>query len=93
MNALIFLIDRTAIGLYILIAVAVVWYGRRWLAARYAFRATQFELERDLARYQIANAMTAVVLLAELGLIISGIQRVVAPTMQEQLAEADLLVE
>jgi len=93
MNAIIFLIERTSIGLYILIAVAVVWYGRRWLAARYAFRATQFELERDLARYQIANALTAVVLLAELGLMISGVERVVAPTMREQVAEADLLVE
>ncbi|MDX1993513.1 MAG: hypothetical protein SF029_14075 [bacterium] len=91
MSGLVFLIERTAIGLYILIGVAILWHGRRWLLARRSFQATYFELERDLARYQSANALTTVVLLVELGLIISGIQRVVAPTLREQLAEEDLL--
>lgn len=92
MSSIVFLLDQTAVGWYILIGVGIVWFLRQWSIARRDYRSTQFELERDIARYQIANAITFIVLLVELGLIISGIQRVVAPTLQSQRDEQALLV-
>lgn len=85
MSQLVFLVEQTALGLYILIGVGVFWYWRRWIHARFSYRATAFELERDLARYQSANALTALILLVELGLVVSGIQRVVAPTLRKEI--------
>lgn len=93
LNSLVFLVERAAIGLYILLAVAVLWYGWRWMRARHSYRATYYELERSLARFQRANAITGIILLIEVGLVVSGIQRVVAPTLREQLSEEDLVVE
>lgn len=91
MRSLVFLIEQTAVGLYIIIAVGIFWHWRKWVNARFAQRATGFELERDIARYQGANALTVVVLLIEAGLFISGIQRVVAPSIREGM-EMDELV-
>lgn len=82
MNALVFLIEQTAIGLYILIGVGVVWMGRRVMRARRDYRATQFELEREIFRYQQANALTFLVLLLEAALIVFGVQQVVAPNVR-----------
>lgn len=91
MSTVVFVLETTAIGWYILIAVGVAWYALRWRAAQREFRSTQFELERDFARFQSANALTFMVLLVEIGLVISGIERIVAPTLREQIAEATLL--
>lgn len=78
-----FLVEQIAIGLYIFIALGIIWQWRNWSMARWAYRATQFELERDFARYRRANAFTGMVLLVEFGLIIVGVQNVVAPTLRE----------
>lgn len=85
MTSLVFLVEQLATGLYILVAVGVFWYGRKLLMAQHAYRATYFELERDIARYQRANAVTILILLLEFALVIVGIQRVVAPTIRETL--------
>lgn len=82
MIAVIYLIERLALGLYVIIGVIAVMMWVNWSRARWAYRATQFELERDIARYHSANAFTGLVLLIEVGLIIAGIQNVVAPTLR-----------
>ncbi len=83
MSVIVGLIDQAAVGLYVLVAVAFVWYLLKWLQARESGRATTFELERDFSSYKSANAATVLVLLIELGLVVAGVQRVVAPQMRE----------
>ena len=78
-----FLIEQTAPGLYIFIGIALFVFFRRWLVARRDFRSTSFELERDYARLRIGGALTLVVLTIEAGLLVTGMQRVVAPTIRE----------
>lgn len=85
MTSLVFLIEQTALGMYVLVGVGVLLSARRLLRASSAFRATHFELERDLARYERANAVTVLILLLEAGLVIVGIQQVVAPTLRAEL--------
>lgn len=82
MSAVIFLVEQLAIGLYVFIALGMVFQWRNWSMARWSYRATQFELERDFARYRRANAKTGLVLLMEAGLLIAGVQHVVAPTLR-----------
>lgn len=82
MTALVFLIEQIAVGLYILIGLGLLLAWRRLMAAQRAYRSTYFELERDLARYRRANALTALVLLAELGLVVLGVQQIVAPAIR-----------
>lgn len=85
MSAFVFLIEQTAVGLYILIAVGIVYFWRRWVSSRRAYRSTTFELERDMARYQSGNAMMMVVLLIQAGLVVAGVQNVVAPTVRADM--------
>lgn len=87
MSALVFLIEQTATGLYILIGLGMLLSWRSWRRGRLNYRATHFELERDLARYQQANAITAFLVLVELGLVILGVQRIVAPAIREEMDE------
>ena len=82
MSSIVFFIEQTAIGLYILLGLGLFWYWRKWHHARYAFRATPYELERDVARYRIGSAFTAMLLFIEAGLIVWGIQSQVAPTVR-----------
>lgn len=82
---LVFLIEQTATGLYILLAVCVFLCWRGWSGAQQAFRGTAFELERDLARRRRTNAFTALVLLIEGGAIVAGLQFVVAPTLRDRV--------
>lgn len=82
MTSLVFLVEQLATGLYILVAVGVFWYGRKLMMARQSYRATYYELERDIAKFQRANAITILILLFEFALVIIGIQRVVAPTIR-----------
>jgi hypothetical protein len=84
-STFVFLIEQISIGLYILIGVGIFWFWRRWVEARRAYRSSTFELERDLARYQRANATMVLVLLAELALVVVGVQQVVAPTIREDM--------
>jgi hypothetical protein len=82
MTSLIALIDQTAIGIYFLILAGILYSLYRFLAWRTEYRATYFELERDLSRYRQMNAITAVVILIEIAVIIAGIQLVVVPELQ-----------
>jgi hypothetical protein len=82
-SSLVFLIEQTAIGLLILLAVIVFWQWREWSASRYAIRSTTFELERDFARRHSVNVATRIILLAEAALIVIGVQRIVAPTVRD----------
>ena len=82
MAGLVFLIEQVALGLYILLGVAIFLTFRRWRRARRELRSTQFELEKDLARGSYSDATTMLVLLIEAALIVIGIQRVVAPTVR-----------
>ena len=86
MTGLVFFVEQTAIALYILIGVGILiaWY--RLVRSRAAYRGTYWELERDIARYQRANALTALILFIELALVVLGVQRVVAPTLRRRLS-------
>ncbi|MFW5696584.1 MAG: hypothetical protein ACOCXR_02245 [Phototrophicaceae bacterium] len=88
MSGIVFLIERIAVGLYVLIGAGVLWYWRKYMMAQYAYRATTFELERDFARSERGNALTVLVVLIQLGLVVVGIQQVVAPTMRADLEAA-----
>jgi len=81
MTTIVFFIEQIAVGLYILISLGIFWMLRRWRQAGYNLRSTQFELERDMYRYKRANAVTGLILLIQVGLIVVGIQEVVAPTI------------
>lgn len=93
MTGIVFLIEQTAIGLYILLGVAIFWYFRQWMLARFDYRASPFELERDLARRRRGSAFTAMILLAELFLAVIGVQQVVAPTLREDLDAQEEVTE
>ena len=82
MTTLVFLIEQIAVGLYILLAVAIFLTLRRWGRARRELRSTHFELERDLARNERGDATTILILLIEAVLIVVGLQQVVAPTIR-----------
>ncbi len=82
MSVVIFFIEQIAVGLYILIGAAMFWMFQRWRNAGYNLRSTQFELERDMYRFQRANSITALILLIQAGLVVFGIQNVVAPTIR-----------
>lgn len=82
MTTLVFLIEQIAVGLYILLGVAIFLTWRRWNRARWEFRSTYFELEKDLARSARHDAVTLLILLIEAVLLVVGIQQVVAPTIR-----------
>ncbi len=83
MNGLVFLIEQVAPGLYILIGLGVFMTWRRLRRARTEYRATYFELEREIFREKQANAVTSLVLLAQLALVVVGVQQIVAPSIRE----------
>ncbi|MCU0465248.1 MAG: hypothetical protein MUF38_11850 [Anaerolineae bacterium] len=91
--SIVFLIEQVAIGLYIFIGLGVFLVLRRYGRASGEYRATRFELERDLAHFKRANAVTNMVLLIEAGLVVFGVQNVVAPTLRETLQFAPTSVE
>lgn len=82
MTAVVFFIEQTAIGLYILNGLGILVTLRRWGRMRRDYRATNFELEREIFRYKGANALTLIILLIEAALVILGVQQVVAPTIR-----------
>ncbi|MCA9885965.1 MAG: hypothetical protein KC708_23475 [Anaerolineae bacterium] len=90
MNGFFYLIDRVAIGFYIIIGAVVVWQMRKFLLAQSEYRSTYFELERDLARVQQGAALTAAIIALEFAFAIIGVQRVIVPFLQ---TEEDLQVE
>ena len=54
----------------------------RFLIWRGEYRATYFELERELSRYRQMNAITVVFLLIEIAVIVAGVQLVIVPEIQ-----------
>jgi hypothetical protein len=93
MAAIAFLIEQVAVGLYIFIALGIFLALRRYGNAQREYRATRFELERDLARFKRANAITSIVLLVEGALVVLGVQLVVAPTLRSTLNFAPTTVQ
>lgn len=83
MSAIAFLIEQTAIGIYILLGVGMIVYFRRWLQGKRGMRSSYFELERDFARQQQSSAWFMMLILVEVGLFVIAIQNIVAPTMRE----------
>lgn len=93
MASLVFLVENIAIALYVFLAVAFIWAWRGWRFAQREYRETYFELERNLARQQLANMTMLLIVFVELALFVLGIQRVVAPTIRAQRdAFEDLIV-
>lgn len=84
MNSLFFLIDQLAIGIYILLIALIIVFIRQALIARAEYRATTFELERDLARYRQANALTYGIVTAQIIALVLGIQQVVVPYLENE---------
>ncbi|MBW4435532.1 MAG: hypothetical protein KME04_00235 [Pleurocapsa minor GSE-CHR-MK-17-07R] len=87
MAALVFLIEQWATGLYIIFGALFVLQLWRLRAARMSLRATQFELERSLGRFRLANTATYSILLLEAILVVVGVQQIVAPTVRAQLGD------
>lgn len=85
MVTLVFLVEQLAGALYIFVALGLFLVLRDWLRARDYYRSTHFELERGIAQYRQANALTILILLIEVALVIYGVQRVVAPEIRQQL--------
>lgn len=85
MAAIVFLVEQIAVGLYIFIALGILWYLRKWFTEGRAIYATHFELERELSRFRRANALTALILLVEGAAIVYGMQSVVAPEMRARI--------
>lgn len=83
MSAIAFLIEQTAIGLYILIGIGLIIYFRRWLQGKQGMRSSYFELERDFARQQQSSALFVMLILLEVGLFVVAVQNIVAPTIRE----------
>lgn len=81
----IFFVEQIALGLYLLTGAGALLALRAVSRAQGELRSTHFELERELARYRRANALTALVLLVEFGLIVLGVERIVAPTLRERM--------
>ncbi len=81
MTVLVALIDQVAFGVYFLVAAGILFALRRYFLHGEQYRASYFELERDLSRYRRSNAITAVIFLLELALIVAGIQAVVVPEL------------
>ncbi len=82
MTTVVFFVEQLALGLYILIGVGIFLMLRRWSNAGYNLRSTQFELEREMYRYRRANAVTGLIVMIQAGLIVFGVQNVVAPTIR-----------
>lgn len=93
MSSIVALIEQIAVGLYILLGVAILIALRGWLRARYDYLSTNFELERDLARFKQGGAFFNLVMLIELFLLVVGVQNIVAPTMREDMLVRGDVVE
>ncbi|MCL4251023.1 MAG: hypothetical protein KJ065_22930 [Anaerolineae bacterium] len=91
MSGLVFFIEQIALGLYIFLVLGLLLTLRTLLRARGEYRATRYELERELARGQQVAAFTRLVLLIEAALFVLGVQQVMAPTLRAQLDQAALV--
>jgi hypothetical protein len=81
MTALIALIDQVAVGIYFLVAAGILFALRQYIIHGEEYRSSYFELERDLSRYRRTNAVAAIIFLAELAIIVTGVKVVVVPEL------------
>ncbi len=79
---LVFFIEQISPALYILCGLGILWGMRAYYLARQMLAGAQFELERELAQYRAANAITAVLALIEIGLAVAAVAQIVAPTLR-----------
>ncbi len=84
MIGLVFFIEQISIGLLILCALGIFLGLRSLHMAHRQYQGAQFELEKELAAFRTANALTAVIVLVELALAVFATTRIVAPTLREQ---------
>jgi hypothetical protein len=82
MERFIFFVEQIANGLYILCGLGILLGLRSYFAARRMLQGAQFELEKELARFRVNNASTAVLVFLELGLAVFATAQVVAPTLR-----------
>jgi hypothetical protein len=82
MSELVYLIERIAIGLYLVCGVILLASVRRWWLAQSRLRAAEFELERELALKEQAGAVTWVIGMVEVILGVVAVALVVAPTVR-----------
>lgn len=91
--AFVFFIEQVATGLFILLGVVGFLALRAYLRSSGEMRSTQYELERELARFQRSNAITALIVVIELTIVIVGVQRVVAPYLRQNMDAAVTVAE
>jgi hypothetical protein len=77
-------LDRIAPGLYLFVVALCLWNIWRVRTARVELRATYYELERDLARLKQVNALTIIVIAAQVALLVMGIQQSLLPYLQQE---------
>ena len=92
MITLIAFIDQVAIGIYFLLAAAILLALRRYVIYGEEYRSSYFELERDLSRYRRSNAITLVIFLLQIALIVAGVQIVVVPELQRERELEDIVL-
>jgi hypothetical protein len=82
MESIVFFVEQTAVGLYILCGLAILLGLRSYLLSRQMLHGAQFELEKELARFRVNNAITIVLFSLEVGLAVLAIALFVAPTLR-----------
>lgn len=93
MIALVFFTEQIAIGLYILAGLGVLVSLRSLVLARQQLGAAQFELQKELANFKVANATTAVLIFIEIGLGVLATAEVIAPTLRANPPKAVTVIE
>jgi hypothetical protein len=85
MTDLVFLVERVAVGLYLICGAGALFWLSRWIGARREFAIAEFDLERELAGRRQANATTWLIAIAEFVLAVYAIANVIAPTLRQDL--------
>ena len=88
MSEFVYLIERAALGLYLLCGMSFLFSLRRWMIAQGDLRRSEFELERELAIRKQSSAVTWTLGVVEVALAVFAIANVVAPTLRSDALEA-----
>jgi hypothetical protein len=82
MKQIVYFIEQTATGIYLICALIVLVKLRAWMFARRDLSNAEFELERGMALRKQASAITWVIATLEVILAVYAIAHVVAPTLR-----------
>jgi hypothetical protein len=82
MAGLVYLIERIAPALFLVIAALMLIWLRSLMLSRRRLRLAEFELERDMAEAQRARSITWTIGLLELALAVGAVAYVIAPTLR-----------